>query len=77
MSRLRRTLIVIGCVVAAAVLIGAIVVAVGKGFTAQEKEIRSDWSVETGDLLNSSADLGVNLFDAGIDTEDTARWNVA
>ena len=35
MSRLRRTLIVIGCVVAAAVLIGAIVVAVGKGFTAQ------------------------------------------
>lgn len=69
MSRLRRTLIVIGCVVAAAVLIGAIVVAVGKGFTAQEKEVRSDWSVETGDLLHSSADLGVNLFDAGIDTE--------
>ena len=69
MSRLRRTLIVIGCVVAAAALIGAIVVAVGKGFTAQEKEVRSDWSVETGDLLHSSADLGVNLFDAGIDTE--------
>ena len=69
MSRLRRTLIVIGCVVAVAALIGAIVVTVGKGFTAQEKEIRSDWSVETGDLLDSGADAGVNLFDAGIDTE--------
>ena len=69
MSRLRRTLIVIGCVVAVAALIGAIVVTVGKGFTAQEKEIRSDWSMETGDLLDSGADAGVNLFDAGIDTE--------
>ena len=45
MSRLRRTLIVIGCVVAAAVLIGAIVVAVGKGLTAQETEVRSYGSV--------------------------------
>lgn len=69
MSRLRRALIVIGCIIAAAAIIGVAVVAVGKGFTAQEKEIRSDWSVETGDLLDSGADLGVNLFDAGIDTE--------
>lgn len=69
MSRLRRTLVAIGCVIVAAAVIGAAVVAVGKGFTTHEKQIRSDWSVETGDLLDADADLGVSLFDAGIDTD--------
>ena len=65
----RRVAIIALSLVIAAAVIGAVVLFAAKSFTEQEKEIRSDWSVETGDLLNEGDELGVSLFDAGIDTE--------
>lgn len=66
---LRRVILAITCIVVAVVICGGIVMLVAKGFTAQEEAVRSDWSVETGELLREADDLGVSLFDAGIDTE--------
>lgn len=66
---LRRVLIIGAVIVALALIVGAIVMFVAKSFTEQEKEVRSDWSVETGDLIHSENDLGVRLYDAGIDSQ--------
>ncbi len=61
----RRT-IIHGVIIAVIVIIVVfvIVVLVGRAFTAAEKAVRSDWSVETGELLVSDDNLGVNVYDA-------------
>ena len=65
----RRIAIAVAVVVVLALIAGAIVMFVAKSFTEQEKEVRSDWSVETGDLIEKDDDLGVRLYDAGIDSQ--------
>ena len=65
----RRILRIVVIVVVALVVIGAIVMTVAKSFTEQEKAVRSDWSIEAGQLLTSNDDLGIDVHDAGIDSE--------
>lgn len=67
-KRLKRLAIALIVALVALLVIGAAVMFVAKSFTDQEKAVRSDWSVETGDLLANNEELGVSLFDAGIDS---------
>lgn len=53
--------------VVAAVVYG-IVIASGVYFTAQEGEVRSDWSVDAGDLITSDGELGINVHEAAVDS---------
>ncbi len=56
-------IVVVIVVILCAVLIG------GKMFTAAEHNVRSDWSVETGDLIVSQEDLDVNVYEAAAQTD--------
>lgn len=47
-----------------AVSIPVIVLAVSKAFTAQEHEVRTDWSFETGDLITESQEWQVDITKA-------------
>ena len=50
-------------------IIFAIVMAVAKGFTEQEHAVRSDWSVETGDMLVSNEDLGLDIYESSASSD--------
>jgi arylsulfate sulfotransferase len=64
--------IAIGVVIALAVIalaVFVIVPAAGRFFTAQETAVRSDWSVETGDLLTSDETNRVNVHTADLHSD--------
>ena len=64
--------IAIGVVIALAVIalaVFVIVPAAGRFFTAQETAVRSDWSVETGDLLTSDEANRVNVHTADLHSD--------
>ena len=56
--RLKPLVIGIAIVVVVALVATAAVLIVAKGFTEQEKQVRSDWTVETGDMLKRIDGLG-------------------
>lgn len=62
--RKKTLLIVLGVLVALAVVIPVIVLAVSKAFTAQESVVRTDWQIEAGDVLGDFSTLGVQYADA-------------
>ena len=47
----------------------AAVVYVAKNFVAEEKEIRSSWSVETGELLQNNEELDINVYEASVNSD--------
>ena len=49
----------------------AVVVYVAKNFVAEEKSIRSSWSVETGELLHNNEDLDINVYEASVNSDLT------
>ena len=66
--RLKPLVIGIATVVVVALVATAAVLIVAKGFTEQEKQVRSDWTVETGDMLKRNDELGVTVYDADVDS---------
>lgn len=56
--RLKPLIIGIATVVVVALVATAAVLIVAKDFTEQEKQVRSDWTVETGDMLKRIDGLG-------------------
>lgn len=65
----KRIAIAIVALIVVACVVGAIVMFVAKSFTEQEKAVRSDWSVEAGEMLVSDSELGINVHDADVDSE--------
>ncbi len=67
----RRT-IIHGVIIAVVVIIVVwiIVVLVGRSFTEAEKAVRSDWSVDTGELLVSDDNIGISVYDATATSEE-------
>ncbi len=63
-----RIAIACGVLVVAFIAVYAGVVFVGVSFTAKEGEVRSDWSVETGELIESQEDLGISVYEASVDS---------
>ena len=70
MSLKKRLIIAAVILVCAAAIIFAIVMADAKNFTGQEHAVRSDWSVETGDMLNSDAELSLDIYESSATSED-------
>ena len=66
--RLKPLVIGIATVVVVALVATAAVPIVAKGFTEQEKQVRSDWTVETADMLKRNDELGVTVYDADVDS---------
>ena len=66
--RLKPLVIGIAIVVVVALAATAAVLIVAKGFTEQEKQVRSDWTVETGDMLKRNDELAVTVYDADVDS---------
>ncbi len=66
--RLKPLVIGIAIVVVVALVATAAVLIVAKGFTEQEKQVRSDWTVETGDMLKRNDELAVTVYDANVDS---------
>lgn len=64
----KRVIIAVCALVVIAAAAWGITVAVGKAFTAQEQEIRSDWTTETGDLLTSTKE-GIELYEAAVNSD--------
>ena len=46
-----------------------IVLAVSKAFTAQETVVRSDWAIDTGEVLGSDASLGIEFAEADLNSD--------
>ena len=51
------------------IIVAAIVVYVAKNFVAEEKEVRSSWSVETGELLQNNEELDINVYEASVNSD--------
>lgn len=64
----KRVIIAVCALIVIAAAAWGITVAVGKAFTAQEQEIRSDWTTETGDLLTSTKE-GIELYEAAVNSD--------
>lgn len=64
----KRVIIAVCALIVIAAAAWGITVAVGKAFTAQEQEIRSDWTTETGDLLTSAKE-GIELYEAAVNSD--------
>lgn len=61
-----RALIIIVIILFAAF---AITMGVAKSFTAAEQEVRSDWSTETGSMIGSNEELGLELYEAPVTSD--------
>ena len=68
---LKITAIVAIVIVIIIILALIIIVTVAKNFVSEEKEVRSSWSVETGELLLNDEDLGVNVYEASVNSDLT------
>ncbi len=64
MSLKKCILIGIAAIILIALVAFAVVMAVARSFTDQERAVRSDWSVETGDMLTSDEDLDLNIYES-------------
>ena len=64
----KRVIIAVCALIVIAAAAWGITVAVGKAFTEQEQEIRSDWTTETGDLLTSTKE-GIELYEAAVNSD--------
>ncbi len=68
---LKKRLIVAATIaVCLAIAIFAIVMTVAKSFTEQEHVVRSDWSVQTGDMLTSDDGLGLTIFESSATSDE-------
>lgn len=61
-----RALVIIVAVLAVA---GIITMAVAKSFVGAEQQVRSDWSTDTGELITSSDELGLELHAADMNSD--------
>lgn len=61
-----RALIII---VVALVIVGVVVMAAAKSFTGAEQAVRSDWSTETGSMMGTDEELGLELYEAPIESD--------
>lgn len=67
MERFKHKKLIIGLAAAAVILTAAIpviVVAVSKAFTAQESVVRTDWNVETGNIVGVSEEFEIEYAEA-------------
>ena len=64
--KIMRVLVIIAVVL---VVAGAVTMAVAKSFTAAEQQVRSDWSTQTGELLGSDEELGLEVHAADLGSE--------
>lgn len=65
-SRKKRAMMIAAAVVVVIAVGIVAAVFIGRSFTAQESEVRSDWSVEAGALLSSSDEHGVDIREASM-----------
>lgn len=59
-------LLVLGIVVLLACLIPFLVIEISKSFTAQEQAVRTDWSFDTGSIINRSTEWEVDITQANL-----------
>lgn len=59
-------LLVLGIVVLLACLIPFLVIEISKSFTAQEQAVRTDWSFDTGSIINQSTEWEVDITQANL-----------
>ena len=59
-------LLVFGIVVLLACLIPLLVIEISKSFTAQEQAVRTDWSLDTGSIINQSTEWEVDITQANL-----------
>ncbi len=59
----------VALVVLVAVIFAAVVY-VARSFTEQEHAVRSDWSVETGDMLSSDEELSLSIYESSATSEE-------
>ena len=70
MSLKKRILIAVIALIVIVLVVFAIVMVVARSFTDQEHVVRSDWSVETGDMLTSDEDLGLSIYEASATSDE-------
>lgn len=68
LTKKKRTilLVVIAAVALLAVLIPFLVMKISKAFTAQEQAVRTDWSFDTGNVVDQSAEWNVDITQANL-----------
>lgn len=69
MKRIKHKKLILGIVIAVIVLIAAIppiVLAVSKAFTAQESVVRTDWATETGSIVGTNEEFGIEYAEAQV-----------
>ena len=59
-------LVVIAAVALLVVLIPFLVMKISKAFTAQEQAVRTDWSFDTGNVVDQSAEWNVDITQANL-----------
>ena len=64
----RIILIVVAIIAILAVLTPILVIAISKAFTAQEQAVRTDWSFDTGSIIDESAEWEVDITKANLGT---------